>query len=58
MDCNTFCYSLSIYKGKDGGLGMKLTKDEIEFLEEISRENFQREFEQWIESMEFYLVKN
>ena len=37
---------------------MKLTKDEIEFLEEISRENFQRDFEQWVESMEFYLVKN
>ena len=37
---------------------MKLTKDEIEFLEEISRENFQREFEQWVESMEFHLVKN
>lgn len=36
---------------------MKLTKDEIEFLEEISRENFQRDFEQWVESMEFYLAK-
>ena len=36
---------------------MKLTKDEIEFLEEISRENFQREFEQWVESMELHLAK-
>lgn len=44
-----------MYKGKDGGLDMKLTKDEIEFLEEISRENFQRDFEQWVESMEFSL---
>jgi len=47
-----------IYKGKDGGLDMELTKDQIEFMEEISRENFQREFEQWVESMEFYLAKN
>lgn len=47
-----------IYKGKDDELDMKLTKDEIEFLEEVSRENFQRDFEQWIESMEFYLAKN
>lgn len=36
---------------------MKLTKDEIEFLEEISRENFQKDFEQWVESMEFSLGK-
>ena len=36
---------------------MELTKDQIEFMEEVSRENFQREFEQWVESMEFYLAK-
>ena len=47
-----------IYKGKDDELDMKFTKDQIEFMEEISRENFQREFEQWVESMEFYLAKN
>ncbi len=31
---------------------MNFTKDELEFLEEMSRENFQKDFEQWIESME------
>ncbi len=31
---------------------MSFTKDELEFLEEISRENFQREFDEWVESME------
>lgn len=30
---------------------MNFTKDELEFLAEMSRENFQKDFEQWIESM-------
>lgn len=37
---------------------MEFTKDQIEFMEEVSRENFQREFEQWVESMEFYMAEN
>ncbi len=31
---------------------MEFTKDEIEFLEEISRLTFQDEFNSWIESFE------
>ena len=36
----------------------ELSKDEIEFLEEIYRENFEKDFAEWIELMEKDYIDN